>query len=161
MMEALKRSSLPLNLQIDPQAIETKDFERAAECLLVDLKRARKGSRSKGRIIEIGEIAFFAGTLLAECSKREVPPGMAIVELCWCLLNLDRPYGRATRAPVGARIRFAAALARDPNLSDRALAKEVGVDKKTIPVWRNDPLLQEVVQKLRSSREEVKAKPGE
>jgi hypothetical protein len=124
-----------------------RDTETAANELIEKLKRIRKSGARRGHLKERG-IGFLTYALivsqtrakraplsedhlrlLAEVLKiGEVPDGVAEYVGLPRAINNQEAFNRA-----------ADIWASEPTIGDSELARAVGVDRKTIPLWKKDP----------------------
>jgi transposase-like protein len=122
---------------------EIADSEKVARWLRRELAELRKEEKILGAAPILNDnklsrpvISDMAMTML---EKIGVPPGPELLALLKELLNVDRHRRTLTKAKNPKKNAAIYMEVYEPGLSDRQLAKKVGVAHSTISAWRRDP----------------------
>jgi hypothetical protein len=109
-----------------------------------ELKRSGAPVRASGLLPRsvIGETAL---DLLDSCRNTNRAPGPHLVCLFRELLNLDVDHGLTTYDDVKTWMAFA--IARNPKIATRALARKIGVEPSTVSRWRRSPEFKQAVER--------------
>lgn len=129
------------------RACHDGDVEAMADLSELLLQRLPTKEGLVGDNLSNSQINSFAYRMLQRCREHDIGPPEALVRLLQIQLGQDTPpqtFDYSSR-----QIHAAEIIAENPSVSTRKLAKDVGVDRKTIGRWKDDGTLDDLIANIK------------